>query len=107
LTINAVKLQKVIYYVRNITSLKLRHQNDVTKLFHFQAPPLAKSWLWWPNLTKDMQTEQLLCWSGMTDTGIVEHLAQTKKKTNKPRAQRDVVCNIVTVFCHVQDTTDE
>jgi len=23
--------------------------------------------LWWPSLTKDMQTEQLLCWSGMTD----------------------------------------
>jgi len=27
--------------------------------------------LWWPNLTKDMQTEQLLCWSGMADT---EHI---------------------------------
>jgi len=24
--------------------------------------------LWWSSLTKDMQTEQLLCWSGMTDT---------------------------------------
>jgi len=24
--------------------------------------------LWWPSLTKDMQTEQLLCLSGMTDT---------------------------------------
>jgi len=24
--------------------------------------------LWWPSLTKDMQTEQLLCWSSMTDT---------------------------------------
>jgi len=24
--------------------------------------------LWWPSLTKYMQTEQLLCWSGMTDT---------------------------------------
>jgi len=24
--------------------------------------------LWWPSLTKDMQTEQLLCWRGMTDT---------------------------------------
>jgi len=24
----------------------MRHQNDVTKFFHFQAPhPLAKSWL--------------------------------------------------------------
>jgi len=23
---------------------------------------------WWPSLTKDMQTEQLLCRSGMTDT---------------------------------------
>jgi len=26
--------------------------------------------LWWPSLTKDMQTEQLLCWSGMTDTEL-------------------------------------
>jgi len=25
--------------------------------------------LWLPSLTKDMQTEQILCWSGMTDTG--------------------------------------
>jgi len=24
--------------------------------------------LWWPSLTKDMQTEQLLCWSGLTYT---------------------------------------
>jgi len=24
--------------------------------------------LWWPSLTKDMQTEQLLCWSGMHST---------------------------------------
>jgi len=24
--------------------------------------------LWWLSLTKDMQTDQLLCWSGMTDT---------------------------------------
>jgi len=25
--------------------------------------------LWWPSsLTKDMQTEQLLCWSDVTDT---------------------------------------
>jgi len=24
--------------------------------------------LWWPSLTKDMQTEQPLCWSGTTDT---------------------------------------
>jgi len=24
--------------------------------------------VWWPSLTKDMQTEQFLCWSGMTDT---------------------------------------
>jgi len=27
--------------------------------------------LWWPSLTKDMQTEQLLCWSGVPDT---EHI---------------------------------
>jgi len=23
--------------------------------------------LWWPSLTKGMQTEQRLCWSGMSD----------------------------------------
>jgi len=26
--------------------------------------------LWWPSLTKDMKTERLLCWSGMT---VTEH----------------------------------
>jgi len=24
--------------------------------------------IWWPSLMKDMQIEQCLCWSGMTDT---------------------------------------
>jgi len=33
--------------------------------------------LWCPSLNKDMKTELLLCWSGMTQ-GIV-HLVQTKK----------------------------
>jgi len=33
--------------------------------------------LWWPSLTKDMQTEQLLFWSDMTDT---EHQKKRKKK---------------------------
>jgi len=31
---------------------------------------------------KDMQTEQLLCWSGMTDAeNTVQHLTQTKKSS--------------------------
>jgi len=30
--------------------------------------------LWWPSLTKDMQSEQLLCWSGITD---IEHSTTT------------------------------
>jgi len=34
--------------------------------------------LWWPSLTKDMQTEQLLCWSDSTDTEHIRHLVQTK-----------------------------
>jgi len=61
--------------------------------------------LWWPSLTKDMQIEQLLCWS-VTRCGdpawrktckqnsfcvkvvwqtqsIVQHLVQTKKKVGK------------------------
>jgi len=29
----------------NITPPKTRYQNDVTKIIHFQAPPLVKSWL--------------------------------------------------------------
>jgi len=37
--------------------------NAVSHLGASQSNPL-----WWPSLTKDMQTEQLLCWSGKTDT---------------------------------------
>jgi len=33
--------------------------------------------LWWPSLTKDMQTEQLLCWSGIKDT---EHTTSDSNK---------------------------
>jgi len=32
------------------------------------GPSKAIFLLKWPSLTKDMQTEQPLCWSGMTDT---------------------------------------
>jgi len=39
------KLQKVTYDVMKITSPIMRHQNDATRFFYFQAPPLAKSWL--------------------------------------------------------------
>jgi len=43
------KLQKVthdvIYEVIKITSLKVSHQNDVTKIFRFQALPLATFWM--------------------------------------------------------------
>jgi len=46
---DTVKLQKShmtsFYDVIKIMPPKVRHQNDVTKIFHFQAPPLAKSWL--------------------------------------------------------------
>jgi len=45
-------------------------------VFHFGAQ--AVYMLWWPSLTKDMQIEQLLCWSGMTDT---EH--STKSSSNE------------------------
>jgi len=40
---DTVKLQKVIYDVIKITSLKIHHQNDVTKVFHFLTPHLTKS----------------------------------------------------------------
>jgi len=39
-------------------------------IFHLGSQAIYS--LWWPNLTKDKQTEQLLCWSGITDT---EHTA--------------------------------
>jgi len=45
---DTVKLQKIMtsfYDIIKITSPKTRHKNDVTILFYFQAPPLAKSWL--------------------------------------------------------------
>jgi len=29
--------------------------------------PILGPKLWWPRLTKGKQTEQVLCWSGMTD----------------------------------------
>jgi len=44
--------------------------------------------LWWPSLTKDMQTQQLLCWSGMTDTEQLVHQAQTKKMINVGKVLR-------------------
>jgi len=33
------------WWRHQITSAKLRHQNDVTKIFIFKPPSLAKSWL--------------------------------------------------------------
>jgi len=44
--------------VIKITSPKVRHYNDVTKIFHFQAPPLAKSWLSFCALRKNFFTWQ-------------------------------------------------
>jgi len=35
-------INDVILMRHQITSPKIRHQNDVTKFFHFQAPPLSK-----------------------------------------------------------------
>jgi len=42
---DTVNLQKVTYDVVKIMLLKIHHQNGVENFFHFQAPPLAKSWL--------------------------------------------------------------
>jgi len=39
-----IKLQKVTYDIIFMTLQRLRHQNDVTKIFYFQASPLARSW---------------------------------------------------------------
>jgi len=35
---------------------------------HFPSWGQAILALWWPSLTRDMQTEQLLFWSGKADT---------------------------------------
>jgi len=42
---DTIKLLKLLYDVIKITSPKARHQNGVPFFFHFQDPPLAKSWL--------------------------------------------------------------
>jgi len=39
--------------------------------------------LWWPSLTKDMQIEQLLCWSDMTDTEPVTTSGSNEEAGNK------------------------
>jgi len=39
--------------------------------------------LLWPSLTKDMQTERLLCWSGMT---VTEH-SKTSSSNEEDYAQ--------------------
>jgi len=41
--------------------------------------------LWWPSLTKDMQTEQLLCWSGMTDP---EHSKTSSSNEEDPNLRQ-------------------
>jgi len=33
------------YDVMKIMSPKIRHKNDVTKIFHFQTSPVPKFWL--------------------------------------------------------------
>jgi len=45
----------------------------LTAISHLGAKQSTQ--LWCPSLTKDMQIEQLLCWSGMTDT---EHSATSR-----------------------------
>jgi len=42
--------------------------------------------LWWPSLTKDMQTEQLMCWNGMTDRehNTTSGSNETFEKCQKP-----------------------
>jgi len=42
--------------------------------------------MWWPSLTKDMQTEQLLCWNGMTDT---EHCTAGSNEVSKKEILQD------------------
>jgi len=45
---------------------------------------------WWPSLTKDMQTEQLLCWSGMTDTEYSATSGSNEENSyEKSRAPRE------------------
>jgi len=41
---------------------------DTYAVSHLGAKQSARCGGRWPSLTKDMQIEQLLCWSGMTDT---------------------------------------
>jgi len=49
--------------------------------------------LWWPSLTKDMQTEQ--CWSGMTDT---EH--SITSSSNKEEGSISNLILVIVLFLH-------
>jgi len=42
--------------------------------------------LWWPSLTKDMQTEHFLCWSGMTDTEHSKTSSSSEEEDTKNKA---------------------
>jgi len=49
---------------------------------HFGA---KQSTLWWLSLTKDMQTEQLLRWNGMTDT------RHTTSGSNEGEVEKEII----------------
>jgi len=77
-----------------ITSSKTLHQKNVTKIFHFQAPPFAKSWLRSfpppiPNANSWLRhcvnlVENTLS-SHSNENFFWEHTLSTKKKTgSKP-----------------------
>jgi len=42
-----------------------------------------------PNLTKDIQTEQLLCWNGMTDTEHISTTSSSEEEEEDIRAKKD------------------
>jgi len=49
--------------------------------------------LWWPSLTKDVQTEQLLCWSGMIDTEHITTSGSNKEDSKIEKVTQGTLTN--------------
>jgi len=56
--------------------------------------------LWWSSLTQDMQTEQLLCWSGMADTEHSKTSGSNEVVVEELVLLRLVRCELSRLRCH-------
>jgi len=68
---------------------------DPIRFSHLEAKHAVYP-LWWPSLTKDMQTEQHLCWSGMTDT---EHSTTSGSSEKEEWLEKTVKVLVFYFYC--------